>query len=92
MYNVGGERPISHRELAELLVRIAGSGRIEYVEWPEEKKAIDIGSFYADSTKFKTTTGWAPTVRLADGLRRTIAFYRAHWREYVPAEAQAERL
>jgi len=90
VFNVGGDEPISHRDLTAMLVRIAGSGSVRYVEWPPDKKAIDIGSFYADSTKFKTTTGWTPTVCLEEGLRRTIAFYREHWREYVPAESPAE--
>jgi UDP-glucose 4-epimerase len=92
VFNVGGDEPISHRDLTAMLVRIADGGSPRYVEWPPDKKAIDIGSFYADSTKFKTTTGWAPTVRLEEGLRRTIAFYRAHWHEYVPAEPRAEQL
>jgi UDP-glucose 4-epimerase len=82
-FNVGGDRPISHSDLATMLVEIAGSGRIEYVEWPPEKKAIDIGSFYADSTKFRRTTGWSPDTPLADGLRRTIEFYRQHYHHYV---------
>jgi UDP-glucose 4-epimerase len=83
VFNVSGDEPISHRDLTALLVKVAGSGSVDYVEWPADKKAIDIGSFYADSTKFKTTTGWAPTVPLADGLRRTIEFYRAHFSRYV---------
>jgi UDP-glucose 4-epimerase len=90
VFNVSGDEPISHRDLTALLVGLAGSGRVDYVEWPAEQKAIDIGSFYADSTKFKTTTGWAPTVPLADGLRRTIEFYRAHFSQYVRAGARAE--
>jgi UDP-glucose 4-epimerase len=89
VFNVGGDEPISHRDLTTQLVRIAGGGTVRYVDWPPDKKAIDIGSFYADSSKFKTTTGWAPTVCLEEGLRRTIAFYRQHWREYVPAEPRA---
>jgi UDP-glucose 4-epimerase len=90
VFNIGGDEPIAHRELAAMLVRVAGSGTVQYVEWPPDKKAIDIGSFYADSTKFKRTTGWRPTICLEEGLRRTIAFYRAHWRDYVPAEPQPE--
>ncbi len=50
VFNVGGDQPITHRDLTTLLVDIAGSGRVEYVEWPTEKKAIDIGDFYADSS------------------------------------------
>ena len=89
-FNVGGDEPFSHRDLAALLVRIAGSGSVRYVEWPAGRKAIDIGSFYADSTKFKRVTGWAPAVPLAEGLARTVAFYRDHLEQYVGADAGPE--
>jgi UDP-glucose 4-epimerase len=89
VFNVGGDQAVSHRDLTTLLVRTAGTGRVEYVEWPAEKKAIDIGSFYADSTKLKTVTGWTPTVPLAEGLRRTVAFYREHFGRYVPDAEEA---
>jgi UDP-glucose 4-epimerase len=89
---VGGDQPISHSDLTALLVKIAGSGRVEYVEWPPDKKAIDIGSFYADSTKFKRTTGWNQTVPLDEGLRRTLAFYRAHLDHYVEGDTRTERV
>ena len=89
VFNVGGDTPVSHRELATLLIKTAGSGRVEYVEWPAEKKSIDIGSFYADSSKFKRVTGWAPRVSLADGLRDTVAFYRQHFAQYAGAGGAA---
>ena len=88
VFNVGGNEAISHRDLTTLLVKTAGSGRVEYVEWPADKKAIDIGSFYADSTKFKRTTGWAPGVSLGDGLRDTVAFYRKYFSQYVGPAAE----
>ena len=87
VFNVGGDEPTSHRDLVDMLVTIAGSGRMRLVEWPPEKKAIDIGSFYSDSTRFRDATGWRPQVTLRDGLARTIAFYRAHLAEYLePAD------
>jgi UDP-glucose 4-epimerase len=82
-YNVGGNQHVSHRELTAMLVKIAGTGSVEYVAWPADKKVIDIGDFYADSSKFTRATGWAPTVQLQDGLARTIAFYREHFDHYV---------
>jgi UDP-glucose 4-epimerase len=91
VFNVGGDRPISHRELTALLVEIAGTGRVEYVAWPPEKKAIDIGSFYADSSKFHAATGWTSRVTLAEGLRQTVAFYRRNYDHYVNAPADATR-
>jgi UDP-glucose 4-epimerase len=85
VFNVGGSEPISHRDLTALLIETAGSGHVEYIEWPGEKKAIDIGSFYADSSKFCRATGWAPAVNLRDGLRSTLAFYRANLSQYLDA-------
>jgi UDP-glucose 4-epimerase len=85
VFNVGGSEPISHRDLSSLLVTIAGTGRVEYMAWPPERKAIDIGDFYADSSKFARLTGWTPAVSLRDGLQQTVAFYRAHFDRYVPA-------
>jgi nucleoside-diphosphate-sugar epimerase len=82
-FNVGGDEPIAHRDLVELLVATAGSGRYRFVEWPAEKKAIDIGSFYADSSRFKARTGWSPRVRMADGLRQTFDYYRTRMAHYV---------
>jgi UDP-glucose 4-epimerase len=87
VFNVGGGPPISHRDLTALLIDVAGSGRARYVEWPAEKKAIDIGDFYADSSKFTRATGWRPTTALRDGLRETLRFYREHHSHYVNEDA-----
>ncbi len=89
VFNVGGMAPISHKALVQMLLEIAGKGSVRFVEWPAEKKAIDIGSFYASSAKFTTVTGWRPTVDLRDGLTRTIEFYGNYFAHYV-AEASPD--
>jgi UDP-glucose 4-epimerase len=83
VFNVGGDEQIAHRDLVKLLIEVAGSGRYRFIDWPAEKKAIDIGSFYADSTRFRRTTGWSPQVGLREGLTRTLAYYREHIGHYV---------
>ena len=83
VFNVGGSEPISHKDLVELLIDVAGTGRYKMVEWPAEKKAIDIGSFYADSSKFTALVGWQPRVNLREGLGRTVAYYREHLPRYL---------
>src|SRR5688572_1449734 len=92
VFNVGGPEPISHRDLVELLIAVAGSGRYRFVEWPPEKKAIDIGDFYSDSSLIARTLGWTPVTPLREGLTRTIDFYRAHLPHYVPSSAQPATL
>ena len=82
-FNVGGDEHIAHRDLVKMLVEIAGQGSYAFVDWPAEKKAIDIGSFYADSSLFKSRTGWYPHVSLRDGFVRTFDFYRKTLSHYV---------
>ena len=86
VFNVGGDEPIAHRDLVAMLIDVAGTGRVRFAEWPAEKKAIDIGSFYSDSAKFRQATGWRPQVSLRDGLSRTIAYYREHLPRYLEEE------
>jgi UDP-glucose 4-epimerase len=92
VYNVGGAEPVSHTDLVKLLIEVAGAGTVRHVPWPPEKKAIDIGSFYADSSRFHETVGWAPQVTLRDGLTRTIEYYRANIEHYLDEPAPAPSL
>jgi UDP-glucose 4-epimerase len=87
--NVGGDEHVSHSKLVALLIELSGTGSYRFVEWPPEKKAIDIGSFYADSTWFKTAVGWAPQVTLREGLARTLDYYRAHIHHYLESDGTA---
>lgn len=87
VFNVGGPDAVSHRDLVTMLLEEAGRGRAQYIEWPEEKRRIDIGSFYTDSSKFVGATGWQRGVGLREGLRRTLAYYREHGSHYLEARA-----
>ncbi len=89
VFNVGGSEPTSHRDLVSLLIEVAGAGRVRHVPWPADKKAIDIGSFWADSSRFRSTVGWEPRVALRTGFARTLAYYRAHAGEYLDDPARS---
>jgi UDP-glucose 4-epimerase len=86
--NVGGASPIAHRDLVELLIEVAGTGRFRMVPWPAERKAIDIGDFYADSSRIRDVLGWAPHTSLRDGLARTFAYYRSCIEQYLPGSGE----
>jgi UDP-glucose 4-epimerase len=75
-FNIGGDAPVSLRALAELLVAAHGSGRYVVREFPADRAAIDVGSFTIDDAAFRAETGWAPRVSLADGLARSLDFFR----------------
>jgi UDP-glucose 4-epimerase len=82
-YNVGGSPPITLEALAELLVERAGGGSFERKSFPAERKSIDIGDFYADDSRFRAATGWAPNVGVAEGLDRALAYYRPRLAAYL---------
>ena len=83
VFNVGGSEPISHKDLVSLLIDVAGSGSARFVPWPADKKRIDIGSFYADSTRFRCAVGWEPRVTLRAGFAKTLEYYRRHASAYL---------
>jgi UDP-glucose 4-epimerase len=82
VFNLGSAEVVSLLDLAELLVELNGGGGLEVVPFPPERKAIDIGDFYADFRKIRAELGWAPQVGLREGLERTLAFYRAEAEHY----------
>jgi UDP-glucose 4-epimerase len=65
-------------DMAEIIIELAGAGRIEHVEWPALAAQIETGDFIADVSRIQAELGWAPALSLRDGLRKTIAFYQAH--------------
>jgi UDP-glucose 4-epimerase len=85
-YNLGGE-PISLRDLAERLVRVAGRGEYRLVPFPPERKAIDIGDYFADARLIREELGWRPRVALDEGLGVTVRFYAAQGGHYWGPEA-----
>jgi UDP-glucose 4-epimerase len=83
IFNLGGYPPMSLAELAELLVEIAGAGSYRLVPFPEERRSIDIGDYFADDTKIRRLLGWEPVVPMREGLARSVEYYReraaAYW-------------
>ena len=82
VYNLGGCEVISLRELAELSVKINGSGEFQARDFPEERKRIDIGDYFADDRRIRNMLGWTPQVNLKDGLARTLDYYRRNLDHY----------
>jgi UDP-glucose 4-epimerase len=83
IFNLGGNRVISLKELADLLVEINGGGSYDLKEFPEERKRIDIGDFYCDHKLIRGVLGWEPKTELRDALCRTIEFYRKNLAHYL---------
>jgi UDP-glucose 4-epimerase len=87
IFNVGWGRGIAFRELAQTVIAAVGSGSWEYAPFSPERKALEPGDFYADISKIRRVLGWNPLIELADGLARTVAFYRENRDQYWKAES-----
>jgi UDP-glucose 4-epimerase len=74
-YNVGGGPPVTLRQLAEVLVGVAGKGSYAVKPFPVERARIDIGDYFANDARFRAATGWQPRVSLTDGLRHSLNYY-----------------
>lgn len=87
VYNVGGCETVSLRQLAEQLSAVSGGGSYEIRDFPEERKKIDIGDYYCDDTLLRSELGWQPLIPLAEGLRRTLDYFRPRLNAYLTTDA-----
>lgn len=82
-YNVGGPEALSMAEIAVAVSHAAGSPDPVFREFPEERKGIDIGSYYTDSTLLREHFDWRPATRFSEGVARTLAYCREHLSHYL---------
>ena len=83
VFNLGCERVIGLKALADLLVEVDGGGRYEIRSFPPDRKRIDIGDYYADYSRIRSVLEWEPKVSLREGLARTVAFFRDNLAHYL---------
>lgn len=83
VYNLGGDSPITLKELADLVVKVNGGGKYFTRTFPEDRKKIDIGSYHSDWTRISSALGWQPAVGLSEGLARTLAYYRENLKHHL---------
>jgi UDP-glucose 4-epimerase len=62
---------LSVKEIAETIVRVFERGRIEHVEWPEQRKKIEVEDAVFSSQKIRGATGWQARYDFETGLRKT---------------------
>ncbi len=82
IFNLGGNEPVNLIDFTKLLIAISKSGSFRLIPFPKERKQIDIGDYYGDFSKIKSTIGWKPKTTLREGLKHTIVFYRNNKSHY----------
>lgn len=81
IFAVGDE----HYSLAEIAAATAEhiGGQVKHVEWPIEKKTVEIGDAILSNKKIKQLLDWSPKVSLTEGLLKTKAYYTECLHEYL---------
>ena len=83
IFNLGGCEVVTLKETGDLLCQLESKARYEQRSFPADRKAIDIGDFYADFSKIRNRLGWSPQVDLRTGLKKTLDYYRKYLPEYL---------
>jgi nucleoside-diphosphate-sugar epimerase len=72
--NLGSDEEITIRELAELVVRLAGSGDLNVAPGRDQ----DVNIRRADTTRARAVLGWEASTPLRQGLGATLTWMRRH--------------
>ncbi len=90
-FNFGTDSPIGALDLARLILEIAERPGLEPDVRGVGTPAGEIDKQYLDSGRARTSLGWVARVRLGDGLRRTLAWYRDFLRAGEAPRLELER-
>lgn len=82
VYNLGSDEVVSLRGLAELMTTLVPGSSYSLIPFPEDRKRIDIGDYYGDTTLVRDELGWSPRTGLREGLSATLDYYREHGPQY----------
>jgi nucleoside-diphosphate-sugar epimerase len=91
-FNLGHRQVVTLRQIAETLATLAPGLSVSSIPWPEEKKRIDIGDYYADFSAFQRAADWTPKVELEEGLARMLRYYEGHADAYLPEPRRGLRI
>ncbi|MGP6157576.1 MAG: NAD-dependent epimerase/dehydratase family protein, partial [Vulcanimicrobiaceae bacterium] len=75
-YNVGGERPYSIAEIAEVVAGVSGGSEV-VIKGAQEDPPRPPERYVPDTERARTELDLAETVSLEEGVRRTIDWHRA---------------
>jgi nucleoside-diphosphate-sugar epimerase len=60
---------------------VPGTGVLQ-VEWPADRYFVETGDYISDIGKLTGATGWRPRTSQAEGIARTVDYYRRHREHY----------
>lgn len=82
VFNVGSGTGTRFKDMVNTVVEVVGSGEVKHVPWPEHYLNVETGDYITDISKISTVLGWEPSTDLADGIEKTVEYYRKYRDSY----------
>ncbi len=82
VYNLGVGEGTRFVDMANLVAAQVPGTEVVHLPWPQERYFVETGDFISDICRLKAATGWQPKIPLAEGIARTVAYYRRHRNHY----------
>jgi UDP-glucose 4-epimerase len=71
--NIGYGASLALRDAADHIHRTFGGGPVEFVPWPDEYDAVEVGDFVMDTSRARRVLGYSPQRDFATGLQAVLA-------------------
>ena len=72
-YLATGTQHLTVREIADTIVSVFQRGQVTRVEWPDDRRRIEIGHVKLSSARLRAITNWEPSFDLISGLQKAKA-------------------
>lgn len=82
VFFAAGDEHYSVAEIAKSITERIG-GTVKFIEWPKERKAIDVGDALISNKKIKEVLMWKPQHSLGNGLIKTKEYFSECLKEYL---------
>jgi GDP-4-dehydro-6-deoxy-D-mannose reductase len=77
IYNVGSGQGYTIRQILDLFQKLIGKP-VAIKEDQDKVRESDISVLIADASKFKSATGWMPSIPFEETLKRILEYWRSH--------------
>lgn len=82
-YLVAHDHHHSVKQIAEATIINIGGGRVDYLSWPIERRATEVGDAVISNNKIKSEVGWKPKYDLSEGLLKTAEYFIPRLDSYI---------
>lgn len=81
VYNLGGTA-LSLLEFSKKAINIWGSGNTQNIDFPKDRKNIEIGDYVANYKKITKDLGWEPKMSIDKAIEATFDYYKKNKKYY----------